>query len=274
MNAVNEFLRIHDRVIITGGSSGIGRSFIDVIGKINESSAICNLSRSNPDEFVGKLSRVHFSVDLTAPGWLEQVVPGIRKWLGEAGRGRILLINNSGFGAYGGFGEIPLESQLNMIDLNVKAVVGLTHALLPALWESGGHIINVASIAGRQPTPWLATYAATKSFVLHWSLALREECRRTGVGVTAVCPGPTESRFFERAGFRESPLKGFGHSAEFVVRRSLRAASRNRSMVVTGLVNRVMTAIGSKLPPGVQARIAAAVMRRMRLRSDHGGTEG
>ena len=92
-----------------------------------------------------------------------------------------------------------------MIDLNVRAVVQLTGRLLPLLKARGGAIVNVASTAAFQPTPWMATYGATKAFVLNWSLALNQDLRGTGVRVLVVCPGTTETEFFKRAGRGEAP---------------------------------------------------------------------
>src|SRR5690606_7363430 len=101
-----------------------------------------------------------------------------------------------GFGGYGTVETVGLHHQLSMVDLNVKAVIHLTALLLPDLRQRGGDIVNVGSTAAFQPTPYLATYGATKAFVFNWSLALGEELRGSGVRVLCLCPGPTESNFF------------------------------------------------------------------------------
>src|SRR5207244_895627 len=106
----------------------------------------------------------------------------------EAPTGRILLINNSGFGTFGRFPEAELAKQLEMIDVNTRAVVHLTGLLLPLLQARGGAIITICSTMSFQPTPYAATYGATKAFALHWSLALNEELRGSGVRALAVCP--------------------------------------------------------------------------------------
>ena len=184
----------------------------------------------------------------------------------EAPAGPVLLINNSGFGAYGLFPEPNLDHQLEMLDVNVRAVVELTGLLLPMLKTRTGTILTVASTAAFQPTPYLAAYGATKAFVLHWSLALNEELRGTGVRTLAVCPGPTTTEFFRRAGLQQgSVADSLGQTTEEVVRESLQALTRGKTQVVTGWKNKVMTAVSTKLPKPWVTRISAIVLRRWRL---------
>ena len=165
-------------VVITGGSSGIGKSYIGLLSELCPELAFCNLSRRKPDIINKKLKLRHISCDLSKP---EQVVSGlleVRDFLErEVPTGKILLINNSGFGIYGNFPEPGTDQQLEMVDVNVRTVVQMTGKLLPLLKARGGAIITIASTAAFQPTPYLGTYGATKAFVLNWSLALNEELR-------------------------------------------------------------------------------------------------
>lgn len=265
MEEVRKFLRTIDRLIITGGSSGIGKSFIELVLKIEPNLKICNLSRSESERFLDWPQLTHIPCDLSRPEAIDEAFSELSKWLESSGSGRILLINNSGYGLYGHFGEIDRDKQLNMMDLNMRAVVDLTHRLLPAMKSNGGHVLNVASIAGHQPTPYLGTYGATKAFVLQWSLAMGVEHAEHGVGFTVLCPGPTESQFFQRAGFDQPPVPGMGHSAEFVVVQALKGLARGRAVITTGWMNRLTTALSRRLPLSWQAKISGAVMRRMRL---------
>lgn len=154
-----------------------------------------------------------------------------------------------------------------MIDLNVRALVDLTARLMPVLRERGGVVVNVASTAAFQPTAYLATYGATKAFVLHWSLALNEELRGTGVRALAVCPGPTATQFFQRAGMQEGAVgEALGQTSEEVVVEAWRAVERGRALVVTGWKNKVLSAVSSKLPKVLGARVAAKVLERFRLK--------
>ena len=181
--------------------------------------------------------------------------------------GGILLINNSGFGLYGAFPEPATAEQLEMLDVNVRAVVQMTGALLPTLKARGGAVITVASTAAFQPTPFLATYGATKAFVLHWSMALDEELRGTGVRALALCPGPTSTDFFMRAGLEKGSVPNmFGETSEKVVMVALRALAAGKPMVVSGWMNKLSSAMASKLPKPLVSRIAGIAIARYRTK--------
>ena len=246
---------------MTGGSSGIGKSVIELCGNLHPDLLICNLSRRTPD-ISPQLKLRHLACDLASAQTIERVAADLQGIVArEAPTGRVLLVNNSGFGAYGAFPGLHLGHQLEMIDVNVRAVLDLTGRLLPLLKARGGAIITVASAAAFQPTPWMAAYGGSKAFVLHWSLALNEELRGTGVRTLAVCPGPVATEFSRRAGLQNAPVSAaLRQSCEEVVIESLRALGKGRSQVVTGWKNRVITWVGSKLPKPVAARVAARVL--------------
>ena len=208
----------------------------------------------------------HFRCDLSESLAIAGVVPELEAVLArEAPAGRVLLINNSGFGAYGHFPEPGLAEQLGMVDVNIRAVLDLTARLLPLLKARGGAILTVASTAAFQPTPWLATYGATKAFVLNWSVALGEELRGTGVATLALCPGPTTTEFFRRAGLAADTVGSIlGQSTEEVVRTAWRALGTGRSLVVSGWKNRLGAFFGAILPKGLVARVAAVGIGRYR----------
>ena len=156
---------------------------------------------------------------------------------------------------------------MEMLDVNIDAVVQLTAGMLPLMRVRGGAVVTVASTAAFQPTPYLAAYGASKAFVLHWSLALNEELRGTGVRALAVCPGPTATDFFHRAGLKQGSVpEVFGQTPEQVVAESLQALAAGRALVVTGWKNKVLSAFSSKLPKALVARIAAVVLARFRLK--------
>ena len=246
----------------------MGKSFIELCGKIHPRLFFCNLSRRKPDINLPELKLRHLECDLAQPAAIERAVATVEELLKcEAPAGRILLINNSGFGAYGRFPEPNLGHQLEMIDVNMRAVVQLTGLLLPLLKARGGAIITVASTAAFQPTAYMATYGASKAFVLHWSLALNEELRGTGVRTLAVCPGPTATDFFRRAGLQQgSVADAWGMSCEDVVTIALRALAAGRSQVVTGWKNKLSAWAGSLGPKPWTARIGAAILARYRLK--------
>jgi short-subunit dehydrogenase len=154
-----------------------------------------------------------------------------------------LLINNAGFGARGIFSTLDEQRQASMVRLNVLAPLMLAHRLLPSLTARGpgAGIINVASIGAFQPVPFMATYAATKAFVLTWSEALTEELRQRGVRVLCVCPGPTESEFFDVASLPED-MRHLPHimPADELVTRTLDAFDDGRAVLTPGAINWLM----------------------------------
>jgi short-subunit dehydrogenase len=176
------------------------------------------------------------------------------------------LINNAGFGSMGDFAELELEKELEMIGLNIMALVALTHRYLQKMRERrSGTIINVASTASFQPVPFMATYAATKAFVRSFSEAIAEENRPFNITVTALCPGPTETNFFDAAGVKEDVkstiLKKGMQTPEAVVDTALSAVGRGKTSVVTGWTNYLSARLGNFVPNSIITRAVGSVLR-------------
>ena len=268
MASLSEALLPFSAVLVTGGSSGIGKSFIEACGKLNPRLLICNLSRRSPPEkiFPDAEKRLnHFPCDLAQPAEIERAASDVREWVERrAPEGRLLLINNSGFGAFGRFPEPSLPRELEMVDVNVRAVVHLTGLLLPVLKRRGGAIVNLASTVAFQPTANAATYGATKAFVLNWTVALNEELRGSGVRALAVCPGTTRTEFFQRAGVGDASKAPFAMTCEQVVESALRALAAKRALVVTGWRNKLMTFAGARVPKPFAARVSGRMLARIR----------
>lgn len=209
----------------------------------------------------------HFPCDLAKTGEVDRAAGEVRDFLERAiPNGRILLINNSGIGTFGAFPEPNLSRELEMIDLNIRALVHLTGLFLPLLKRRGGAIMNIASTVAFQPTAYAATYGATKAFVLNWTVALNEELRGTGVRAIAVCPGTTRTEFFRAAGVGGAERAPFAMTAEDVVKIALRALAANRALVVTGWKNKVMTFLGAKVPKPLAAKVSGRILTRLRGR--------
>jgi uncharacterized protein len=160
------------------------------------------------------------------------------------------LVNNAGFGTSGRFDRISLERDLEEIDLNVSAVVAMTRLFLPAMVErNSGTIINVASTAAFQALPFMATYAASKAFVLSFTVALAGELAGTGVKVSALCPGPVRTEFQAVAKNEHGRLPEFAYlDAETVVAQGIAAAENGRSVHIAGVIN-FITAQSTRLVP-------------------------
>jgi short-subunit dehydrogenase len=249
--------------LITGASSGIGevfarrlaargRNVLLVARSEDKLITLCNeLGRSN------SIRAQYVALDLSLPE------SPARLFEEAAKRGLTidLLVNNAGFGSFGDFAKADLARELNMIDLNVKALVELTHRFLQPMRErKQGAIINVASTAAFQGVPYMATYAATKAFVLSFSEALWEENRAFGVKVIALCPGVTETNFFEAARGEKPPARA-SQTPEEVVDTALRGLARGKSHVISGWINRVLTESERLAPRSLVTRMAGRMMR-------------
>jgi short-subunit dehydrogenase len=212
------------------------------------------------EELGGEEWAVAFPLDLADPG----AAVDLRERVAGVGFAVDLLVNNAGLGHTAPFDEQPPAVVRAMLDVNVRAVVELTHAFLPAMKGRGrGRIVNVASTAAFQPVPFLTVYAATKAFVLSFTEGLAEEVRGSGVQLQALCPGLTQTEFLEVAGTHEglrvtrTPML----TAERVVDASLQGLDRERLRVVTGWTNRLAVFAQRFVPPFVPRRVAAELHR-------------
>jgi short-subunit dehydrogenase len=264
-SSLGEVLKRFSAVVLTGGSSGIGKSFIKLVRKLHPAILICNLSRHAPDMISVELNLRHVPCDFSQSGEISAAVERVLSILNrEVPEGRVLLINNSGYGSLGTFLEADLRNELGILDVNIRALVEITGRLLPTLKERGGAIINIASTAAFQPTPLMATYGASKAFVLNWTVALREELRGYGIAVLAVCPGPTSTGFAARAGVVSgSAPGGAGHTPDEVAAITLRALRANRGVVVCGWRNRLVAFFANAMPRTWTAALARRLIGRV-----------
>jgi uncharacterized protein len=175
-----------------------------------------------------------------------------------------ILVNNAGFGTFGVIHTLDVDTETREINLNVIALVRLTHAAAGAMAERGrGGILNVSSIAGFQPGPSNATYAATKAFVTSFTEAVHEELKGSGVAVTALCPGFTRTEFQGRANVPANEVPGLlWQEADVVARAGLDGLAKNRAVVLPGGLNKVLGNFSAVSPHAITRRISAAVMKR------------
>jgi len=175
-----------------------------------------------------------------------------------------LLVNNAGFGTFGQFHALDLDTEVREVQLNVVALMRLTHAAAGAMVERGsGGILNVSSLAGNQPGPLNATYSATKAFVTSFTQSVHEELKGTGVSVTALCPGFTHTEFQERASAPANDVPGFmWQNAPEVAAAGLDGVAKNRAVVIPGAVNKVLGNLAAMTPQGITRRMSGLVMKR------------
>ncbi len=254
--AMNDFDFAGKTVVVTGGSMGIGETFARELSQRGAKLVLVARSRDELQRLADSLGGAHvIAEDLGKPGAARRVFDEVVARGLEAD----VLINNAGFASYGPFTEVPLGTQREQVDLNVGALVELTHLFLPMLERRQGGVIQVASTAAFQPVPYMAVYAATKAFVLSFSEALWAEYRPRGVRVLALCPGATDTPFFERAG--ESAAFGAKAKPEAVVRLGLLAFRANRASVVHGAGNTFTTLLARFFTREFVAKLSARLMR-------------
>ncbi len=224
--------------VVTGASGGIGLEIVRTLAEQEPTIHFLLVARREEElqktvaELKEKKVRAEYMVlDLSKPESAKKIEDRIR----SSGYAVRHLINNAGFGWWGRFDEQPLQNIEEMIALNITTLTVLTRRIIP-LMETSGRIVNVASSAGFAPMPGFAVYAATKAFVLSFSLALDSELRKEReITVTAVCPGPVETGFAERARTSEILPKSYWRERpETTARRALKGSARGKALVTTG----------------------------------------
>ncbi len=241
--------------LITGASAGIGETFAQELAQKQMNLVLVARSEEKLQLLAQKLrSQYNIDVDIIVQ---DLIAPNAAKDLfdkvNQKGLTIDLLVNNAGFGDYGDFAERDREKQLNIIQLNILALVDLTHYFLPGMRDRRlGGIINMASSAAFQPMPYFTVYAASKAFVLSFSEALWAENRSYNVNILAVCPGPSPTSFFADAEFPSFLAKAAEVNAtppEVIVREALEALKNNHSSIVPGDIrNQLLVNIPRFLP--------------------------
>jgi short-subunit dehydrogenase len=230
--------------LITGASAGLGRELAKLAAADGTNLMLVARRRDRLEALAQELSAAHgVAVTVSAADLADPAAPAaLVEQVEAAGITVDTLMNNAGFGSIGPFAGADLARQLEMIAVNVRALVELTHRFLPGmLARKQGRILNVASVAGFVPGPFMATYYASKAFVLSFTEALAAELDGTGVTVTASCPGPTKTEFSEVARNGESKLfRRNVATATGVARHAYRAMLAGTVVAVPGLMNKLM----------------------------------
>ena len=228
--------------LITGASLGIGRELAKVFAENGHSLVLVARSEDKLRELAAELeARNRVTVTVLPADLRDPESPGrLHATVRERGLSIDYLVNNAGFGSTGPFLDAELPREVDMIQVNVTALVQLTHLFVKDMVARGsGGVLNIASTAGFQPGPGMATYYATKSFVVSFTEALGHELRATGVKVTAFCPGPVATEFARTAGNAESMLFRVGAvaSPDAVAKDAYRALVGGRILAIYGFAN-------------------------------------
>ncbi len=249
--------------LITGASSGIGMSLALRFAKegwqlvlvARDAARLSALSEIIEDDF--HVRTFIIQKDLTSATAAAEIF----EQLDQSGIRLDALINNAGAGACGLFHEIPGDKDVQMIDLNIRAVTSLSKLAVSHMRQTGGgKILNVASTGSYQPGPYIAVYYASKAFVLSFSQALRAELRSSGVVVSTLCPGSTATEFSRRAGKAE--IKG-AMAPDKVADCAYKGLMKGKAVIIPGFHNKIFIAFSKLMPGSLSAAIVAHIQRKL-----------
>ena len=245
--------------LVTGASSGIGWEFAKLFAADKFNLILVARNETRLNELAAELRTQHgievkvLVKDLSAPSAPQEIFDALRDTPVS------ILVNNAGIGWHGAFAQTELQQSLDIMRLNMDALVKLTHLFVqPMLARRAGKILNVASTAAFQPGPMVNVYYASKAFVHSFSYALADELRGTGVTVTTLCPGTTHTEFFARGNF--GPVRvAFTMDARTVAVAGYRGLMQGKRVVIPGMTNKIASAISKRLP----VRWTTAIVRRL-----------
>lgn len=246
--------------LITGATSGIGLELAKLMAK--DGYNLIHVARDQQEllKVSGELQKeygvkvINFAQDLFVPGAAKELYDNIK----NEGLTVDILVNNAGMGAYGLFIENDLERELDIIQLNICALVSLTKFVLRDMVSRGeGKILNVSSIAGKAPGPWQAVYHGTKAFVHSFNEAVNNEIKDTGVTLTSLLPGATDTDFFNKANMEQAKIVQEDDLADpaKVAKDGYEAMLAGKDMVVSGLKNKMQVALGNMVTDAKQTEM-------------------
>lgn len=254
--------------LITGASKGIGKELAVSLAKRKYNLLLIARTENLLSELAGELQKkygvtvFYKAIDLSAPNIAEDIMA----WCKSEGYDINVLVNNAGYGLHGAFEKTPINEQLNMMQLNMNATVQLTHLALPLLRQHPGksYILNIASTAAYQSVPYLGVYSATKSFVLSFTRAIRQELKGSNISVTCLSPGTVETNFMERAGMDKvkkiaKQAAKFNMQADVVAEFGINAMLKGKAEVIPGLANKVGAFANRLLPKNAVEGIAKGI---------------
>ncbi|HEY4046149.1 MAG TPA: SDR family oxidoreductase [Acidobacteriaceae bacterium] len=260
--------------LVTGASSGIGREFAREFASHGYNLVLAARTVDRLRELATELEQRHgitaipIRTDLSEPNAPQELYSEVRKRRIDVD----ILVNNAGFNVYGPFTQTNHTDELRLLQVNLVALVTLTKLLIPDMIERGfGRILNLGSTGSFAPAPFDSLYAASKAFVLSFSEAIGEELKGTGVTVTTLCPGPTQTEFAERAGMGDVKIfSGRLMSAQKVASIGYKAMIAGGTTVIVGLANRLQVWSMRFAPRSMVTKVAKGLMSRRRasLRAD------
>jgi short-subunit dehydrogenase len=257
-----------ETTLVTGASSGIGLHLAHEFARHGHPLILVAPVQAELEDIAKKITAEHgvnvtvLAKDLERESAAQEIFDELRRNAVDVH----ILVNNAGHGYRGKSWEIPIENDISMVRLNIEAVLRLTKLFLPPMLQrERGRILNTASVAGFEPGPLLNVYHSTKAFVLSWSEALTVELDKTGVTVTALCPGPTDTDFFPKAGMIETKAfqKASVSAPQDVSKAGYEGLMKGELFVVPGGMNKALVAARRILSEGAQARVNQSFYERV-----------
>lgn len=245
------------KALITGASTGLGKDFAKILSNKGYDLVLVARSKEKLYKLKEELS-TNVEIEVMDLSETKNVLKLVEKYKNEID----LLINNAGFGECGYFNEINLDTELNMIDLNIKTLHILTKEFISEfIKKDKGQILNVASSAAFQPGPLMATYYATKSYVYNLTMAIYEELRRkkSKVKISVLCPGPVNTEFNKRAKVSFS-LKGL--ESEDVVSYTIKCLENNKLVIIPGLIMKISAFLNRLVPKKIILKVVYKIQRK------------
>lgn len=251
-------------VLITGASSGIGKSLAHLFAKDGATLILAARSTEKMEAMKKELHEKYqstvlvYTCDLSNPKSAKELY----QFTKEKNLTVDVLVNNAGFGTLGAFSETPLQEEFDMIQLNITSLTILCKLFVKdMIARNSGKILNVASTAAFQPGPFMAVYFATKSYVLFLSEALAEELRGTNVNVSALCPGPTETGFQQRA-FRKTNPSWSYMDVETVAQVAFEGLKKNKTIIIPGFQNKLLSFAIRFTPRKLAVKVLRSIVKK------------
>lgn len=254
-------------VLVTGATSGIGYELCKLFANDGNDLVLVARNRQRLETVAGELEdRYHIRVMALAIDLSQSTAPQeVYERTRAAGTNIDVLVNNAGMGINGKFTDATLEQHTDLMQLNIVSMTNLCKLFATVMVKSGaGSILNVASTAAFQPGPYMSVYYASKAYVLMFSEGLNRELRHLGVNVTALCPGPTKTDFFNKAGMSNSILlkSPQAMNATQVARIGYKGLMKRKAVIIPGIINKLMTFSIRLMPRNIITGITAQLNQR------------
>lgn len=245
-------------VLITGASSGIGFELAKLFKSDRHNLILVARNKEKLKDATDKLNDkenriIMLDIDLSK----EEEIDKLISYIEDTGININILVNNAGIGSFGNFQELDWSIEEKLIDINIKAVTRLTKYFLPRMIENkSGGILNVASTAAFASGPRMATYYASKSYVLNLTEAINEEVRQYGVKVSCLCPGPVRTSFQSKAGINKSEkAKKYLMNADIVAKVGYEEFKKGKVIIIPGFKNKILVSANKILPRAISRKI-------------------